>query len=63
MYRPKQERKFCFVIRGLHPSVENDKINKELFTHDYEVYQIINLQKKKYNTIKKLTSKLPLVQN
>ncbi len=45
-YELKQNRRFCIVIRGLHPTTDLDDIKKELEGAGYKVANIINLRKK-----------------
>jgi len=45
-YKLKQERNYCFVIRGLHPSTELQRIKDALFQQGYKVCHIVNLRKR-----------------
>ncbi len=45
-YKLKQERNYCFIIRGLHPTIELQRIKNALFQQGYKVCHIVNLRKR-----------------
>src|SRR6266576_2009726 len=45
-YKLKQERNYCFIIRGLHPTTELQRIKDALFQQGYKVCHIVNLRKR-----------------
>src|SRR6266576_7004733 len=45
-YKLKQERNYCFIIRGLHPTTELQRIKDGLFQQGYNVCHIVNLRKR-----------------
>ncbi len=45
-YKLKQERNYCFIIRGLHPTTELQRIKDGLFQQGYRVCHIVNLRKR-----------------
>ncbi len=59
-YKLKQERNYCFIIRGLHPTIELEKIKNALFQQGYIVKNIINIRRKVKTNDGKCYCQLPL---
>jgi len=45
-YKLKQERNYCFIIRGLHPTTNLQRIKDALFQQGYRVCHMVNLRKR-----------------
>src|SRR6266550_6198344 len=45
-YKLKQDRNYCFIIRGLHPTTNLQRIKDALFQQGYRVCHIVNLRKR-----------------